>query len=70
MSAAESKLRPSLTRERKKLNSQKNGSIVFLPGTIFFALFYLQFTQKTTQTAVMMAPLAGKHESDEDELET
>ena len=37
--AAEPKLRPSLTRERKKLNSQKNGSTIFLPGTIFFAKF-------------------------------
>ena len=41
--AAESKLRPSLTRERKKLNSR---------------------------TAIMMVPVGGKHESDEDELET
>ena len=34
---SESELTPSLTRARKKLNSQKNGSIVFLPGRFFCA---------------------------------
>ena len=31
---------------------------------------YLQHTPRTAQTAIMMAPLAGKHDSNEDELGT
>ena len=44
--------------------------VISLPGTIFFAQFCLQFTPRTAQTAVMIAPLAGKHKSNEDELGT
>jgi len=35
--AEESKLKPSLTRERKKLNSRTEEGIYFLPGTNIFA---------------------------------
>ena len=36
----------------------------------FFLIICLHFTPRTAQTAVMMAPLAGKHDSNEDELGT
>ena len=38
LSAAESKLRPSLTRERKKLNIQNEGRHYFPTGDIFFCI--------------------------------
>ena len=44
--------------------------IISLSGTIFFAQFCLQFTARTTQTAVMMTPMAGKNKLDEYELGT
>ena len=44
--------------------------IFFLPGTESFALFCLQHTPRTSQTAIVMAPLAGKHGWNEDELGT
>ena len=59
-----------MTRARKKPNSQKNGSIIFLPGTFFFVLSCLQFTPRTAQTAIKVTSMAGKHHKNEDELGT
>ena len=55
----------------KSLTPRIKEGVISLPVTTCFAQFFcLKFTPRTAQTAVMMAPLAGKHHQNEDELGT
>jgi len=63
--AAKSILVSSLTRERKK-----RGKTFFPTGNCNLRVICLQRTPRTAQTPIEMAPRAGKHESNKDELET
>ena len=69
VSAAESELGPSLTRERKKLNSQNKGRHYFPTGDIFFRIVLSSVHTINSTKSGMIALLAGKHKSDDDDLE-
>ena len=57
-----------MIRERKKLNSRTD--FFSLPGTAASEYLCLQCTPRIAQTTIMVAPLAWKHDSNEDELRT
>ena len=49
---------------------QRKGILSYRGLNVLHNLRHLQRTPRTASTAVMIAPLAEKHESDEDELGT
>ena len=67
---AESRLRPSLALESKKLAHGKLEGIFPYRGLKVLHSLCLQRTPITVLSAIIMAPLAGKHDSNENELGT
>ena len=59
-----------MTRERKKLNSEKNGSIILPPGTFFFALFVSPVHTKNSTNSSYDGTNGWETSLNEEELET